>query len=143
MMMALGMFVFAMDTAAYQEFQRQIEWRLAENARVGARPTTQFIGPGSDTITLQGTIVPEIAGNALSLELLRLMGDSGNAWPLVEGTGRIYGLFMLQRLDETRTVFFQDGAARKIDFSISLKRVDDSRIDLLGDLVGLGLEILR
>ncbi|WP_233053025.1 MULTISPECIES: hypothetical protein [Proteus] len=32
------------------------------------------------------------------------------------------------------TEFFQDGAARKIDFSLTLKRVDDSISQMLGDL---------
>ncbi|MDB0554464.1 oxidoreductase, partial [Ralstonia solanacearum] len=27
MMMALGLFVFSLDTAPYQEFQRQVGWR--------------------------------------------------------------------------------------------------------------------
>ncbi|WP_229096590.1 MULTISPECIES: hypothetical protein [Proteus] len=32
------------------------------------------------------------------------------------------------------TEFFQDGATRKIDFSLTLKRMDDSISQMLGDL---------
>ncbi|EZQ18965.1 oxidoreductase [Halopseudomonas bauzanensis] len=135
MMMALGLFVFSLPTAAYQDFQRQTAWRHPSSNRVGAGPVRQFVGKGDDTITLSGLIVPELAGKRLSLDTLRLMGDSGKAWPLVEGTGRIYGLWIIENLSETATLFFSDGAPRRIEFSLTLQRVDDSRIELLGNIL--------
>ena len=60
------------------------------------------------------------------------MADTGKAWPLVEGTGRIYGLWIVESMSETRTLFFRDGTPRRIEFSLSLKRIDDGLIDLLG-----------
>ena len=44
MMLALGMFVFSLSTAAYQELQRQTNWRHASNSRLGAVPARQFLG---------------------------------------------------------------------------------------------------
>ncbi|MOA14254.1 Phage P2 GpU [compost metagenome] len=143
MMMCLGMFVFGMPTLAYQEFQRETEWRHGSTSRIGARPARQYMGQGDDIITLPGLLVPELTGSALSLDALRLMADSGRAWPLVEGTGRIYGLFVIESLSETRTLFFQDGAARRIEFTIKLARVDESRVDLLGSMLSTVGDILR
>ncbi|RRV04425.1 phage tail protein [Pseudomonas sp. v388] len=137
MMLALGMFVFSLHTAAYQEMQRQTDWRHPSSSRVGAAPARQFIGRGEDAITLPGVILPELAGSALSLDALRLMADTGKAWPLVEGTGRIYGLWVIESLSETRTLFFRDGTARRVEFSLSLKRIDDSLVDLLGTATGV------
>lgn len=62
------------------------------------------------------------------------MADKGQAWPLVEGTGRQYGLWVITKVDETSSDFFRDGAAAKIDFIMTLKQVDDQRTDLMGDL---------
>lgn len=143
MMMALGMFVFGLHTLAYQELQRQTDWRHPSTSRVGARPARQFIGPGEDAITLPGLLVPELAGEALSLDALRLMADTGKAWPLIEGTGRIYGVFVIESLSETRTIFFRDGAARRIEFTLTLKRVDEGRVDLLGTGIAAAGDILR
>lgn len=143
MMMCLGMFVFGMPTLAYQEFQRETEWRHGSTSRIGARPARQYLGPGDDTITLPGLLVPELCGSALSLDVLRIMADSGRAWPLVEGTGRIYGLYVIESLSETRTLFFQDGAARRIEFTLKLSRVDESRVDLLGTMISTAGNILR
>ncbi|MGK8744103.1 phage tail protein [Pseudomonas aeruginosa] len=143
MMLALGMFVFSLHTLAYQEMQRQTEWRHAANNRVGAQPAMQFLGRGEDAITLPGLLLPELAGTTVSLDALRQMADTGKAWPLVEGTGRLLGLWVIGSINDNRTIFFRDGAARRIDFTVSLKRIDDGRIDLLGSSVSGGLNILR
>ncbi|AZF62621.1 phage tail protein [Pseudomonas sp. LBUM920] len=143
MMLSLGMFVFSLSTLAYQELQRQTNWRHASNSRVGTSPALQFIGRGEDTITLPGIILPELAGSVLSLDALRLMANTGKAWPMVEGTGRIYGLWVIESLNETKTVFFKDGTPRRIEFTLTLKRTDDDRIDLLGAATSTGLSILR
>ena len=143
MMLALGMFVFSLSTAAYQALQRQTEWRHASNPRVGAAPARQFVGRGDDTITLPGIILPELAGSALSLDALRLMANTGKAWPMVEGSGRIYGLWIIESLNETKTLFFRDGTPRRIEFTLSLKRIDDDRIDLLGAATHVGVSIMR
>ena len=143
MMLALGMFVFSLSTAAYQELQRQTEWRHASNTRIGAAPARQFVGRGEDAITLPGIILPELAGSALSLDALRLMANTGKAWPMVEGSGRIYGLWVIESLSETKTLFFRDGTPRRIEFTLSLKRIDDDRIDLLGAGTNIGANILR
>lgn len=143
MMMALGLYVFSLSTTAYQQLQRQTAWRHPSTSRVGALPARQFVGKGDDTITLSGLILPEISGQRVSLDALRLMADSGKAWPLVEGTGRIYGLWIIENLQETNTLFFTDGAPRRIEFSITLQRVDDSQIELLGSLLSTIGNILR
>lgn len=143
MMLALGMFVFSLSTLAYQELQRQTEWRHPSSSRVGAAPARQFIGRGDDSITLPGIIFPELAGTTLSLDALRLMANTGKAWPMIEGTGRIYGLWVIESLSETKTVFFRDGTARRIEFTLNLRRIDDDQLDLIGAASSLGMSVLR
>ncbi|WP_425281480.1 phage tail protein [Pseudomonas luteola] len=60
------------------------------------------------------------------------MAESGSAWPMIEGTGRILGVWVIESISETRTIFFRDGAARRIEFTLSLKRIDNDRTDILG-----------
>lgn len=124
MMLALGLFVFELRTAPFQEMQRSMSWRHPEQPRVGERPALQFTGPDADTITLSGTLHPELTGGRVTLEMLETMAGEGEAWPLVEGSGWIYGMYVVESLETTRSLFFQDGAARRIDFSLSLKRAD-------------------
>lgn len=125
MMLALGMFVFSLDTVAYQEFSRRTDWKHARSPRVGSRDANQFTGPGADTISLRGILLPEFAGDPGSLDTLREMADGGDAYPLVDGTGRVYGAWVIDGIDEGRTLFFADGTPRRIDFSIDMHQVDD------------------
>lgn len=136
MMMAYGMFVFALGTAPYQELQRQATWRQEGQGRVGRRPARQFLGPGDDTITLTGTLLPHFTGGQQNLDQLRAMADEGAAWPLIEGNGTYYGLFVIDSLQEAKTHQMRDGSAQRIAFTLSLQRVDDGRADLLGNLTG-------
>lgn len=142
-MMALGMFVFSLETLAYQEFQRQTDWRHGSTSRIGTNPARQYMGRGEDSITLPGVLLPGLVGSPLSLDTLRTMADTGKAWPLVQGDGRIFGLWVIESLSETRTLFFRDGAARRIEFNLKLSRIDDGRVDLLGSLTGSIGGILR
>ncbi|MGD8174804.1 phage tail protein [Marinimicrobium sp. ARAG 43.8] len=139
MMMTLGFFVFEIHTAPYQQLQRQTEWRHNSQNRVGQRPAYQYLGPGEDTITLSGTLYPELTGGRLSLDLIRTMGDQGKAWPLIEGSGRLYGFWAVTSVSETSSEFFRDGVPKKIEFSIALTRVDEKRLDLLGTATNAGL----
>ena len=67
-MMALGQFVFGLDTLTYQELQRSTEWRHPTNSRAGASPARPLVGVGEDTVTLTGLLVPELRGNRKSLD---------------------------------------------------------------------------
>lgn len=133
-MMALGLFVFTLDTLPYQQLQQQLKWRLPANSRVGLRPAYQFAGQDEETITLSGVLLPELTGGDSALSLLKLMADQGKAWPLIEGTGMIYGFYAIESLDSTRADFFSDGKARRIEFTLTLKRTDSSLLDALGAL---------
>ena len=143
MMMILGMFPFFRETLPYDDLQHKMSWRHPSNSRVGMRPSSQFLGPDDEQITLSGMLLPAITGGRVSLASLQAMADSGRAFPLIEGTGWYYGLFVIEGIDTSSSVFFRDGAARQIDFSMQLKRVGDDQIDLLASaadmlsLVGL------
>ena len=102
MLMALGQFVFGLPTLAYQDFKRQTQWRHPSSSRVGARAAHQYVGPGDDSITLSGVLSPELVGRAASIRELREMGETG-------------------------TLHLDNGMARRIEFDLQLKRVDDQR----------------
>lgn len=142
MMMTYGLFVFSLGTAAYQELQRQTDWRHAAQSRVGGRPARQFLGPGEDTITLTGTLLPEFTGGQSHLDELRRMANDGDAWPLIEGTGAYYGLYVIERLDERKSRFFRDGAAQRLEFDLTLQRIGDDERERLGVLDGAALGML-
>jgi uncharacterized protein len=128
--MTLGLFTFHLASIPYQELTRQSQWQYPAQARVGARAARQFTGPGDDAITLQAILYPEFTGGQAALDLLRLQANRGQGWPLIEGTGRFLGFFVITGVDERGSFHFSDGTARRIEVSIALQRTDSA-----GDLL--------
>ena len=136
MMAALGQFVFALDTLAYQELRRSSTWRHPSNSRVGARPARQFVGQGDDTITLSGLQAPEFMGDRQALDRLRAMADKGSAYALVNGAGESFGAWVIESMEETGSIFVREGVPRRVEFTIHLARVDDALADPAGGTDG-------
>lgn len=125
-LMCLGDFVFDLAGANYDSVKRQLGWRYPSTSRVGVRPARQFTGVGDETVTLAGCIYPEIAFNGIpALDQLEAMGDMGEPQLLVSGDGSILGSYIIEGLETTSTFFLPDGTPRKIEFSLTLQRVDD------------------
>lgn len=119
-LMSLGMFVFSIPTLAYDELQRRSSWRVARNSVVGAKDALQFLGADLDTISLSGSAPAEISKGRASIDQLREMAAEGEAWPLVDGSGIVWGAYIITGIDERQSRFTPDGTARMIDFAIDL-----------------------
>lgn len=126
MMMSYGTFVFSLSTLAYQELQRQQAWRFGASERIGARAALQYLGEGEETIELTGLLAPELTGTRDSLDTLRELAADGQALPLVDGNGVVYGSYVLTSLRESQSIFFADGTPRRIEFTISLRGEDSA-----------------
>ncbi|WP_221628047.1 phage tail protein [Teredinibacter franksiae] len=130
-MMLLGPIRFSVDQASYQQLQRTTQYSWATQSPLGhpvlkylglGGPTRQYIGPGEDSITLNGTIFPQFNGGPLQLIIMRLSAGIGIALPLICGNGLIMGRWIIESIGETKSEFFDNGAARKIEFNLTLKR---------------------
>ena len=120
-MMGLGSFRFAIDTAAYQTLARSDEYRWESQERLSRHPAMQFIGPGHTTLQLEGIVYPHWKGGLGQIDAMRRMAGTGTPLRLVSGYGRIFGLFVIMKVDETQTTFLSNGAPRKQEFTIELK----------------------
>lgn len=124
-LMSLGMFIFGMDSATYQNLQRSREWRHEASDRHGARPAAQFVGPGPDNINLSGVLVPELGNQYGALETLADMANAGDHYPLIDGLGRILGHYRIVRLEEEHLTIMAGGIPRHTGFRVDLQRGDD------------------
>ncbi|MEE3608168.1 phage tail protein [Avibacterium paragallinarum] len=135
-MMAYGFFVFMRATVPFQEMQRTAQWRHPTNSVIGRMPKAQFVGKESESITIQGVLMPSITGGEMSIATLQALAEQGEPYPLIDGSNfRVWGWYVIEEISETQSVFFADGKARRIDFSMKLKRTDDSLLADIGDAV--------
>ena len=122
-MAKLGDFMFSLDTAAFQELDRQSQYRWQGIERVGRKPAQQFLGPSADTISLSGVILPTFRGGIGQIGAMRSLANTGTPLPLIYGfdtVGQYCGKWCITAVTEKRTVFFDNGSPRKIEFSLSL-----------------------
>jgi len=134
-MMMLGPFMFATDTAAFESFTHAAEYRWASQARVGRRPSLQHTGIGPETIDLKGTIYPEYAGGISQVQAMRELAGLGKPMILVDGRGIVYDEWAILRVEEVRTILNSDSTPRKIIFNMNLSRYGKDQPEGLASLV--------
>ncbi|EFA9397337.1 tail fiber protein [Escherichia coli] len=125
MMMIYGMFVFELKTLPHQQVQQNKAWRHVKNDRINRSASWQYIGAGEDQMTLSGILYPEITGGEVSLSLLTTQAYTGRPWPLIDGVGKIYGMYVITGLQIIRSELDCYGKAKKIEFTISFQRCDE------------------
>ena len=143
MMLALGFFVFMRKTLPFQQMNRSSDFNWKPNSRVGKRAAFQYLGPGDDSISISGELYPELTGGHASLDAIRLMALTGKSWPLIDGAGRIYGMYIINSVLENGSEYFNDGTPRKINFTLKLTQVEETLNGLIGDLSDQMNELLN
>ena len=116
MMMILGMFRLVSRlrfTSSYNAVPIGIQ---VIHVLVKCQPISLWVG--EDTITLEGSIVPEF-GSQMSITALRAMGDTGKNFPLIAGTGKVLGFITLMICKKHKLTFYR-WYSSKIEFSLKL-----------------------
>ena len=124
-MLALGGYRFSINTAALQSLDRTSNWRWQAQARAGAKPMQQFIGPDVDTITLQGVILPHYKGGLGQVDTMRQQADTGKPLLLTDGSGGVHGQWVITGLNESRKILMDNGQPRAIEFSLQIRQYGD------------------
>lgn len=119
-MMQLGDYQFSLGTAAYDGFRRSRGWSWPEQERIGRTPALQYTGPELQTIRLSGMILPTYRGGVGQIEAMAAAAGKGEPLMLVDGRGFVYGRWCIVGLDENQSYFAPNGAARRMDFDITL-----------------------
>ncbi len=121
-LMKLGEYAFCIDSAAYQSLARTTEYRWRSQPRVGRLPAQQFMGPGEETLSLDGVIYPHFKGGLGQLDAMRTEAGKGKPLMLVDGTGHIWQQWVINRVEETHKSVFEDGTPRRVQFRLQLSR---------------------
>lgn len=130
MQLCIGQFVFTPDDLSFTELQRQRAWNYADNSVASGRARKQFIGAGEDSITLNGIVYQEHGfGTREAIEDLADLASTGQGYVVMDGSGYLYGVYVIDSISESKSILVFQGVPRKIDFSVTLKRVDDDRIE--------------
>lgn len=130
-MLQVGSYQFSIDSAAYQHLSRSTEYRWAAQERIGAADALQFTGYGEDAITLQGVIHPHFRGGLDQINKMRRTASLGFPLPMVAGTGKVLGIWVIQQVSEGQRTFAVRGAPLRQDFTLNIRRYDGGLRSLL------------
>lgn len=141
-MMRLGSFKFGVYTAAYQSLDRTTEYKWGEQPLFMNYDDLQYLGPGTDTMTLQGVVFPEYKGGTGQIDQLRSLGATGQPQLLVSGFGKIMGQWVIQQVTEGQTVFAAGGVPRRQEFTVQLRRYNGTGgalglLQTIGNAIGI------
>ena len=120
-MMRLGAYAFSLDTAAYAQLEHAAAFRWAALDRHGREAALQYLGPGEETISLSGVVYPHCRGGVAQVAAMRDEAARGEPLLLVDGLGKVHGLWAVQKVTETRRVLFADGTPRRIEFTLAMR----------------------
>jgi len=124
-LMKLGEYTFSIDSAAYQSLSRTTEYRWHSQPRIGRLPAQQFMGPGSETLSLDGVIYPHFKGGLKQLDAMRAEAGKGKPLMLVDGSGHIWQQWVINQVEETHKVLMEDATPRQVTFRLQLTRYGD------------------
>ena len=125
-MLQLGAYQFGVSSAAYQGLQRADNWEWPEQSRIGQAPALQYVGAGVSSVTLDGVIFPEWRGGFGQLDKMRAEAQKARPLVLVDGRGRALGMWVIEAVEEKQSTFAAGGVARRVEFSVRLKRYSAS-----------------
>lgn len=132
MMMALGHYFFSWLTASYDNKEESRSYRWEAQNVVGHLPLYQYMGPGEQTLKLDGVIYSNYKGGILQIPLMKQTAAQGQPLMLIDGLGNVLGLWIITALQEKQTFFASNGLPRKATFSLDLKKYEDRKGPILG-----------
>lgn len=127
-LLTIGKYQFSIDTAAHKELQRTQSFRWASQARLSREPAMQYMGPGSVTINLSGSIFPTYRGGLGQIDDMVKEAKKGKPLTLADGQGVNHGRFCIKQISDTQQIFFGNGMPRKIDFQMQLEQYGENAV---------------
>ncbi|MCW0137362.1 phage tail protein [Escherichia coli] len=125
MMMIYGMFVFELRTLPHQRLQQNKSWRHVKMNALTVQQAGSISVRGDDRIVLFWCALSANYGWRSVAVAADHAGVYRTPRPLIDGVGRIYGMYVLTETNTTRSEFDRCGKAKKIEFSLTLERCDE------------------
>ena len=119
-LLMLGPVMFSTDGTAFDAISRQWEFSWPTQQLAGYNPQPQYTGPGEQTLTITGTVLPGRYGSESTVDMIAALGRVGYPLPLVAGTGEVLGCWSIRSVSKNGSLYAANGAPRKVEFSLTL-----------------------
>ena len=119
-MLMLGPVMFSTDGTSFEAISRTWSFSWPAQKLAGYNPQPQYTGPGEQTLTITGTVLPGRYGSETTIDTIAGMGRLGYALPMVAGTGEVLGSWAIRSVNKNGGNYASNGGARKVEFTLTL-----------------------
>lgn len=88
----------------------------------GAEPPLEFVGEGSNEMSMTGRLFPKSLGGMDELETLQTMRRSGKPQFVMKGDGTPLGWWAITRVSSRSSYLARDGIGKQVEVSIDMTR---------------------
>lgn len=134
---ALGAFAFEAHGFGLTDMQRSTKTGWAPIQVAGGMDRLQWTGGNDDSLTIKGVVFPHIFGGLWALSGLRAAAEAGQPLMFVNLAGQIFGMHVIESIDEDRSLLDGDGLPMRDAYSLSLKRYPGGDFTPQSVLIGL------
>jgi phage protein U len=113
-------FYFGVSKLPQTNLSRTFDYRWEGAQRIGRRVAQQYLGPGEETVSIEGVIYPPVFGSFEAIEAMRREAMSGTPRAFVTAYGRYNGLWCIKSIRDKQAPYWPDGHPRKVEFTLEL-----------------------
>lgn len=118
--MALGGFIFGLSTGfPYERLERSADGGWVSLDIISSKPKSHQTGQGLQSLRISGK-TSKGAGMD-KLDELRALQDARTPYALVDGIGRNWGRWRIDKVDERQSFVIDDGTAMLIEWTLELQ----------------------
>jgi uncharacterized protein len=118
--MALGGFIFGLATAfPYERLERGTTGGWVDLDIMSSKPKSHQTGQGLEDLRLSGKATRAVGMDRL--DQLRALANGRVPYPLVDGIGRNWGRWRIDKVSESQSSIIDDGTAMLIEWTLELK----------------------
>lgn len=121
MLLSIGPVIFDQVVNA-TDYDRTTAQDFARKDVVGARKPFEAVGPGDDTLTINGAVFPDHLGGRTAPGLLRAMADEQAPQLILWGDGSLAGWWVVTEVRERGSYLAADGHARMVEMTVTCQR---------------------
>lgn len=133
----LGPYAFEAHGFGLTDVGRSLKTPWTRVPVAGGLDRLQWMGGESDEVTIRGVLFPHIFGGLASLAGIRDAAENGQPLPLVNLGGQIFGLHVVEAIDEDRGFHDRDGLPMRDAYTLNLKRYPGGSFSPISVIVGL------
>lgn len=118
--MALGKFIFGLSTAfPYERLARSSDGGWVSLDIISSKPKSHQTGQGLQSLRISGKATR--GPGMVKLDELRDMQSARVPYVLVDGIGRNWGRWRIDKIDEGQSFIIDDGTAMLIEWTVELQ----------------------